>query len=64
MAKPRLQRIRQRKTAGMSQHVWMDRKWHLRPLTQARDERVEAFRRHRATALGSKDMWPSRLLAL
>jgi hypothetical protein len=48
----------------MSQHVWMDGKWHFRPLAQPRDQRVEAFRRHRATALGGNDVRPSRLLAL
>ena len=49
MPEPRLQRsrvvacVRQCVAAGMSQHVWMNRKWHFRPLAQARNQGVKAF---------------------
>src|SRR5262245_53626074 len=50
--------------ARMSQHVRVDREWHFRPLAQPRDQRMEAFRSHRATSLSGEDVPPWRLLAL
>ena len=33
--------IRELKTTGMAQHVWMHREWHLGGLTDALDEAME-----------------------
>src|SRR5437016_5291483 len=71
MPEPRLQcpgivtRIRQRKAAGVPQHVRVDRERHAGPLTEARDERMEALWRHRAAALRGEHVRPGGgLLAL
>src|SRR5215467_11035363 len=42
------------KTAGMAQHVWVDREWHVGSLADALDEPVEPDRAHWPAALGNE----------
>src|SRR5262245_1200524 len=48
----------------MAQHVRMDGERHLGPNTNAAKQGMEAFGRHRASALGHKDVRGQPLLAL
>ncbi len=62
MPEPRLESprivagVRQGETAGMPEHVRMDRKRHPGALAEACDQCVEALGRHRTAALGSEHM--------
>ena len=44
--------VRQGETAGVPEHVRVDRKGHAGALAEAGDQCVEAFRRDRTTTLG------------
>src|SRR5262249_4883874 len=50
--------------AGVPQHVREDREGHSRTLPEACEQRAEALGRHRAAALGGKDVRRCLLLAL
>jgi hypothetical protein len=54
----------QGEAAGVSEHVWVDRKRHPGPLAEARDQCVEALGRHRAAALGREHIRARWLFAL
>ena len=56
--------IRQGVTAAMAEHVRVDREWHSGALAEASNERMEAFSRRRAAALGAEHIRSGRLLAL
>src|SRR5262249_25737407 len=56
--------VRQRITAAVAEHVGVDGEGHPGALTQARNQRVEAFRRDRAAALRAERVRAGRLLAL
>ena len=46
-------------TAGVAQHVWMDREWHLGGLAEALDEMME----HRPATLRNEHMSFCRIIA-
>ena len=56
--------VRQGETAGMPEHVRVDRKRHPIALAEACDQCVEALGRHRASALRREHVRARRLLAL
>jgi hypothetical protein len=43
--------VRELISAGVPEHVRVDAKWHLRGLTEALNEPVEAYGAHRPTSL-------------
>ena len=50
-------------TAGVAQHVRVDRKWHLGGLADALDESVKADGTHWSAALGNEHISLSRVIA-
>ena len=51
------------KTAGMAQHVWVDREWHVGSLADALDEPVETYGTDWPAALGNEHISLSRVIA-
>src|SRR5262245_59621230 len=51
------------KTAGMAQHVWVDREWHLGSLADALDKTVETDGADWPAALGNEHISLSRVIA-
>jgi hypothetical protein len=49
--------------AGMAEHVWVDREWHLGGLAEPLDEAVEADRADWPAALGNEYVGASRVIA-
>jgi hypothetical protein len=70
MTKPGLQRprvmagVRQRVTAAVTEHVRMDGISHASALAEAREQRSETLRAHRAAALGGEHMRARALFTL
>jgi len=56
--------VRQGETAGVPEHVRVDRKRHSGALAEARNQCVETLGRHRTAALGSEHMRAGWLFAL